>query len=95
MTENTLSERKASFANWTSRLQVFNSSKITAFFANADLWQGLALFTVFILGLGLIQFATPNLVGNDGYYHIKMAYILRTEGLKPAFDWLPLTVLNP
>ncbi len=48
----------------------------------------------FLLLLGVIQFSTPNLPGNDGFYHIKMAYIMRTEGLKPAFPWLPLTILN-
>jgi hypothetical protein len=42
----------------------------------------------------MVQLSTPSLVGNDGYYHIKMAYLLRTEGLRPGFDWLPLTVLN-
>ena len=52
------------------------------------------MFGVFVLALALIQFATPNLVGNDGYYHIKMSYLLRTGSLKPDFSWLPLTVLN-
>jgi hypothetical protein len=56
---------------------------------------GLLLGGVFILVLGLIQFSTPNLPGNDGYYHIKLASIMRSEGLKPAFPWLPLTILNP
>jgi hypothetical protein len=32
---------------------------------------------------------------NDGYYHIKIAYLMRTEGLKPDFPWLPLTIINP
>jgi hypothetical protein len=41
-----------------------------------------------------VQFSTPNLPDNDGYYHIKLAEIMRTEGLKPAFPWLPLTILN-
>jgi hypothetical protein len=95
MTENTLSEQKTGVANRLTWFQTLNTSKITAFYQNVDLWQGIALFALFALGLGLIQFATPNLVGNDGYYHIKMAYILRTEGLRPAFDWLPLTILNP
>ena len=37
----------------------------------------------------------PDLPDNDGFYHIKMAYLMRTEGLKPTFPWLPLTILNP
>ena len=52
------------------------------------------VFSLFVVFLTIVQFATPSLAGNDGYYHIKMAYLMRTEGLKPAFDWLPLTVLN-
>jgi len=45
--------------------------------------------------LAIIQFATPDLAGNDGYYHIKLAQIMRQQGLHPPFPWLPLTVLNP
>ena len=55
---------------------------------------GAALFAAFVIFLAAIQFSTPNLAGNDGYYHIKQAYLMRTDGLKPVFDWLPLTVLN-
>lgn len=55
---------------------------------------GAALFLIFSAFLAAVQFATPNLAGNDGYYHIKMAYLMRTEGLKPPFTWLPLTILN-
>jgi len=57
--------------------------------------SGFALLAFFILFLSLVQFSTPNLAGNDGYYHIKMAELLRVEGLKPYFPWLPLTILNP
>jgi hypothetical protein len=57
--------------------------------------KGLLVFLVCLAGLAAIQAATPNLVGHDGYYHIKMAYLMRTEGLKPDFVWLPLSVLNP
>ena len=56
---------------------------------------GAGLLAVFILLLALIQFATPDLAGNDGYYHIKIAQVMREQGLRPAFPWLPLTVLNP
>jgi hypothetical protein len=58
------------------------------------LLTGVGLFGLFVTFLAMAQFATPNLAGNDGYYHIKMAYLMRTEGLRPAFDWLPFTVLN-
>jgi hypothetical protein len=52
------------------------------------------LFLVFFLALAAIQFATPDLPDNDGYYHIRLAEIMRREGLKPDFPWLPLSILN-
>ena len=55
---------------------------------------GVILFGVFLFSLYLIQFSTPDLAGNDGYYHIRFAYLMRTEGLIPDFPWLPLTILN-
>jgi hypothetical protein len=61
-------------------------------------WQtlltGAGLLGMFLAFLAVVQFSTPNLAGNDGYYHIKMADVMRRQGLRPAFDWLPLTVLN-
>lgn len=55
---------------------------------------GLGLWLVFGLFLALVQFSSPDLPDNDGFYHIKLAYLMRTEGLKPDFPWLPLTILN-
>lgn len=49
---------------------------------------------VFFVGLSLVQFAVPDLPDNDGFYHIKLAWVMRTEGLKPQFPWLPLSILN-
>lgn len=64
-----------------------------------SLWRrartGLLLGVMFGLFLALVQFSTPDLPDNDGFYHIKLAYLMRTEGLKPDFPWLPLTILNP
>ena len=54
----------------------------------------IALFLLFLLGMALIQFATPDMPDNDGFYHIKLAWLMRTEGLKPAFPYLPLSILN-
>lgn len=54
----------------------------------------LALGAIWLLLL-LIQNATPGVLGVDGYYHIKIAWIMRHEGVKIAFPWLPLTILNP
>ena len=33
----------------------------------------LVMFLVFFLGMALIQFATPDMPDNDGFYHIKLA----------------------
>ena len=52
------------------------------------------LLLLFILGMALIQFATPDMPDNDGFYHIKLAQLMSTEGPKPEFSWLPLTILN-
>ncbi|MBI5955123.1 MAG: hypothetical protein HY865_25990 [Chloroflexi bacterium] len=54
----------------------------------------LLLFTVFFAGMAAIQFATPDMPDNDGFYHIKLAWLMRTENLKPDFPWLPLSILN-
>jgi hypothetical protein len=56
---------------------------------------GVGMAAVFIASLSAVQFATPALAGVDGYYHIRIADIMRAQGLKPAFPWLPLTILNP
>jgi hypothetical protein len=59
-----------------------------------DLRTGLLLWIAFGLFLALVQFSSPDLPDNDGYYHIKLAYLMRTEGIKPEFAWLPLSILN-
>ena len=52
------------------------------------------IFLLFMISMALIQFATPDMPDNDGFYHIKLAWLMRTEGLKPEFPWLPLSILN-
>jgi hypothetical protein len=54
----------------------------------------IALFLLFFVGMALIQFATPDMPDNDGFYHIKLAWLMRTEGLRPEFPFLPLSILN-
>ena len=58
----------------------------------------LFVFLTFFISLALVQFSTPNLADNDGYYHIKFAIqfaaIMRAQGLTPGFPWLPQTILN-
>lgn len=58
------------------------------------LFLGVVLFEIFAGSMAWIQFTTPDMPGNDGFYHIKMAYLMRTEGLRPDFPWLPQTILN-
>lgn len=55
----------------------------------------LGFFVVALCLLATIQFATPNLVGTDGYFHIRFAQVMRVQGIRPDFPWLPLTVLHP
>jgi hypothetical protein len=57
--------------------------------------QALGLLTLFILLFSYVQYGAEGLAGNDGYYHIKLSYLMRQEGLKIAFPWLPMTILNP
>nr|HMQ53730.1 hypothetical protein [Anaerolineae bacterium] len=55
---------------------------------------GVGLWLIFAGLLATIQIASPNLPGNDDYFHIKIAQIMREEGIRPHFPWLPLTILN-
>lgn len=56
--------------------------------------SGGLLLLVFIAAMAVVQFSSPDLAGVDGYYHIKFASLMRTQGLTPEFPWLPLTILN-
>jgi hypothetical protein len=56
---------------------------------------GLILLAVFLGIFYALQFSTPNLAGTDGYYHIKFADLMSSQGIKPEFPWLPLTILSP
>ena len=81
--------------NNPSKLNWFD--KIKAIKGNINqkaMLKSLVVFLGFLIVLGVVQFSTPDLPGNDGFYHIKMAYLVRTEGIKPDFPWLPLTILN-
>lgn len=58
-------------------------------------WGALGGALAVLVGL---QLATPNLVGNDSYFHVKYAEVMREAGVRgfpPAFPWLPLTILAP
>ena len=56
---------------------------------------GVAMFAVAVAVWAVLQFATPAPVGVDGYYHLRMAQLIRGSGWLPEFRWLPLTILSP
>ena len=41
-----------------------------------------------------IHAATPHIIGIDGYYHIKVASLIREHGPRLDFPWLRFTILN-
>ena len=57
--------------------------------------QGLAVFAGCVALFASVQYAAAGLADHDGYYHIKIARLMREQGLKPDFVWLPLSILNP
>ncbi|MBP7694610.1 MAG: hypothetical protein KA764_21995 [Anaerolineales bacterium] len=57
--------------------------------------QAAALFTLFSALFALVQYATPALADHDGYYHLRLAQLMRVAGFKPPFVWLPLSLLSP
>jgi hypothetical protein len=44
--------------------------------------------------LALVQYGTPHLADNDGFYHMKMGALIREQGLRPSFIWLPMSILS-
>jgi hypothetical protein len=69
--------------------QVWRRGKVSR-----EVLVGVMVFLISFAGLAWIQFASEDLVGVDGYYHIRFAALMREEGIKPEFRWLPLTILN-
>ncbi len=49
--------------------------------------EGSAVFALAWLYLCHVQFLSPNLSEPDAYYHIKVAWLMRSEGLLRAFPW--------
>jgi hypothetical protein len=58
------------------------------------LLTGAALFALFSALFAFVQFGTPALADNDGFYHLRMAALIRQYGLRVPFTWLPLSILN-
>src|SRR5215207_9021727 len=66
--------------SWSVRMRAFSEAAV--------------LFTICASLFGFIQFGTSGLVDNDAYYHTKMGWLIRQQGLTPSFVWLPMTILN-
>ena len=60
------------------------------------LWgaHGIGVFLISGALLAYIQFASPHLVDHDGYYHIKVASLIRDHGIPLSFPWLKFTLLD-
>lgn len=76
---------------WQSLPELKSTMRTRPYLAIAT---AVALLLLFAGLFAWIQFATPGLAGNDGYYHVKMGYLIREQGLTPAFEALPFTILN-
>src|SRR5215212_5041087 len=59
------------------------------------LFEAAAVFLVCASLFAFVQFGTSALVDNDAYYHVKMGWLIREQGLTPQFIWLPYTILDP
>ena len=71
----------AALLNWTRQLALYGDP----FVAVGAIW----------LILLYIQNSSQTIIGIDGYYHIRMAWLMAREGIGLEFPWLPLTILNP
>jgi hypothetical protein len=62
-------------------------------------WENAVALLLISTAYSLIQGATQSIIGIDGYYHIKVALLMREQGwsfLAPLeFPWLQLTILGP
>ena len=47
---------------------------------------------VFLIISSIMQFTVPNIIGFDGYYHIKTADIIKKEGFIKEFPWAKHTI---
>lgn len=77
-----------------ARMMTTTSHEMSNTRKRSGLYQAMIVFAIFIGFMAAVQFASPDLPDNDGYYHIRLAELMRTQGLKPDFPWLPLSVLN-
>ena len=51
-------------------------------------------FIAFLIIFSIMQSTVPNIIGFDGYYHIKSADIIKEEGFVKEFPWAKHTILS-
>ncbi len=51
-------------------------------------------FIAFLIIFSIMQSTIPNIIGFDGYYHIKSADIIKEEGFVKEFPWAKHTILS-
>ena len=53
------------------------------------------VFLFSLLFFGILQFSFPDFLGHDAYYHVKVAEMMKNQGLIiDSFPWLQYTILN-
>src|SRR5688572_24067552 len=57
-------------------------------------WEKAAALLLAALVFGAVQSGTANIVGIDGQYHIKVAALIREQGLRVDFPYLRFTILD-
>lgn len=67
-------------------IQISRLSNIDAIPGIKTVAAAALLLAISILLFGYIQSGSEGLVGTDGYYHARMALLIRNEGLKPVFN---------
>ena len=52
------------------------------------------IIIISFLFFALLQFSSPNLLGADAFYHLKMAQLIKNQGIMQQFPWLQFTTCN-
>jgi hypothetical protein len=58
-------------------------------------YQPLIIFFIALLAFSVLQFSFADFLGHDGYYHAKMALLIKeSKGLVHNFPWMHYTIFN-
>ena len=76
------------------KIQTTRFAHLAARIDTRALLTGAALFALFSALFAFVQFGTSALADNDGFYHMRLAALMREYGLRVPFTWLPLSILN-